>query len=271
MCRTAPRDLALRASGGRTMLMSDTAFANDDEIPAPIMAYPQLAGKRVLVTGVTSTAGVDIVRAFAEHKTQLVIEMAEQSEAMQALAEIAAQSALDLTLVDPARHDEQAITTMARQGIAAYGGVDLVVNIIEIDPSVARGARSVAAVEAALSALFLKACLVGRIAANRMRLTHAAGVILNVAVSSGAAQVVPGFEKVARATLEAMTRGEAQTWAQEGIRFNAVAPGEGGSGLENPDDMPTLYSEPDVAQLALFLATGEGKNLSGLVFDRAMA
>ena len=44
-------------------------------------AYPELAGKRVLITGLTSSCGVDIVRAFAEHKGRLVLQFAEESEA----------------------------------------------------------------------------------------------------------------------------------------------------------------------------------------------
>ena len=37
-------------------------------------AYPELAGKRVLITGITSTSGVDVVRAFAEHRARLVLQ-----------------------------------------------------------------------------------------------------------------------------------------------------------------------------------------------------
>ena len=36
-----------------------------------VPAYPELAGKRVLITGLTSACGVDIVRAFADHKVRL--------------------------------------------------------------------------------------------------------------------------------------------------------------------------------------------------------
>ena len=61
-------------------------------------AYPELAGKRVLITGLSRTHGVDIARAFAEHRTRLVLQVAEDCAEMQAVAEIAAQSALEMRL-----------------------------------------------------------------------------------------------------------------------------------------------------------------------------
>ena len=56
----------------------------------PVPAYPELAGKRVLITGLTRSCGVDIARAFAEHKGRLVLQFAEESEATETMAEIAA-------------------------------------------------------------------------------------------------------------------------------------------------------------------------------------
>ena len=53
-------------------------------------AYPELAGKRVLVTGLSSSCGVDIARAFADHKARLILQFDEMNERTQAIAEIAA-------------------------------------------------------------------------------------------------------------------------------------------------------------------------------------
>src|SRR5436190_23908281 len=58
-------------------------------------AYPELAGKRVLITGLTSSCGVDVVRAFAEHKGRLVLQFTEDSAAMETVAEIIAPEALE--------------------------------------------------------------------------------------------------------------------------------------------------------------------------------
>ena len=64
-------------------------------------AYPELAGKRVLITGLTSRCGVDIARAFAEHKGRLILQFAETSKAMQTVAEIVAPDALEAKVYGP--------------------------------------------------------------------------------------------------------------------------------------------------------------------------
>ena len=63
--------------------------------------YPELAGKRILITGLSSSCGVDIVRAFAEHKTRLILQFDEMSEKMQTIAEIAAPHALEIKAFGP--------------------------------------------------------------------------------------------------------------------------------------------------------------------------
>ena len=52
----------------------------EDALSAP--AYPELVGKRVLVTGVTRRAGIDIARAFAEHRGRVILQFAEASAAI---------------------------------------------------------------------------------------------------------------------------------------------------------------------------------------------
>jgi NAD(P)-dependent dehydrogenase (short-subunit alcohol dehydrogenase family) len=70
------------------------------------------------------------------------------------------------------------------------------------------------------------------------------------------------FACVAKAALAAMTRTQAEEWAGKAIRFNAIAPQSA-----DPRAEPSLAGEPEVAMLALFLASGRGKALSGQVFE----
>jgi len=105
--------------------------------------------------------------------------------------------------------------------------------------------------------------LTTRVVANRMRLTLTEGLVLNVmtmpATHTAGEAALAG---VARATLAAFTRREAENWAENGIRVNAIGPraatSEGGA---------YLTSEPDIASLALYLASKRGKSLTGYVFD----
>lgn len=246
------------------MLM--TAIEALKSAAAASIAYPEIAGKRILITGVSSRFGVDIARSFAEHRARLVLQFDEASEAMQALAELIAPTALELSIHAARPAAEADIVQFARAVAQQYGGLDAVINIVHLDPAGAcvgvDCAGDVAAVEARVCELLLLPCLVARVAANRMRLTHTEGVIINIAVlAAGAGAPERAFAAVAKSTLTAMTRSEAQAWAEQAIRFNAIAPEVGGG------DSSGLAGETDMAALALFLASGRGKSLSGHVFE----
>jgi len=98
-----------------------------------------------------------------------------------------------------------------------------------------------------------------------MRLTLTEGMVLNVmmmpAPSTASETALAG---VARTALAAATRHDARTWSPHGVRINAIG----------PRAMPLeagacLASEPDIAALALYLASKRGRTLSGHIFDAA--
>lgn len=230
-----------------------------------VLSHPELAGKRILITGLTSGCGIDIVRAFAEHRTRLVLQFDETSESMDAIAEIAAPHALDIEAFGPVAADTEAVARFARGAVLAFGGIDTLINLVPLAPGALGKAASVDDIERRISQRLLLPCLMGKIAANRMALSHIEGLILNVAMLTlpirGPAQA---FAAVAKTALAAMTRSQAQQWADKAIRFNAIAPqvspmrpDRGGAG------------EPEIASLALHLASGRGKELSGHVFEAA--
>jgi NAD(P)-dependent dehydrogenase (short-subunit alcohol dehydrogenase family) len=224
--------------------------------------YSEIAGRRILITGLTQSCGVDIARAFAEQGAKLVLQFDETSEEMQAVGEMLAPMAADIAIFAGAPKGTDDIVKFARSAMTAVGGIDAVINIVSLDKPVADGA-SPEAVERAVSELLLLPCLVSRIAANRMRLTLTEGVVLTIATMPASADATTrAFASVAKAALGAMTRGEARQWADQAIRFNAVAPAALG---DNAD--PALGGETDIAALALYLTSGRGKSLSGLVFE----
>jgi NAD(P)-dependent dehydrogenase (short-subunit alcohol dehydrogenase family) len=233
--------------------------------------YPEIAGRRILITGMSRTCGVDIARAFAEQGAKLVLQFDETSDEMQAVSEMLAPVAADLAIFSGAPAGTDAIVKFARAAMTAVGGIDAVINIVALD-ACAADTSTPDAVERAVSELLLLPCLVSRIAANRMRLTLTEGVVLTVAtlpdVTTGTAseKTTRAFAAVAKAALATMTRGEARQWADQAIRFNAVAPATLSDGLD-----PALAGETDIAALALYLISGRGKSLSGLVFDAEYA
>jgi len=228
--------------------------------------YPELAGKRVLITGLTSSFGVDIVRSFAEHRARLVLQFDEVSEKAHVIAEIAAPSALAIEALGPAAIEAEAVTHLARQAVQVFGGLDAVVNIVPL-AALARlpAAATAADIERLVAQRLLLPCLLSGIAANRMALTLTEGLVLNVAPPTGpGGSRARAFAGVVKAALAAMTRSQAEEWAGKGIRFNAIAP----ETAQLPGE-PRLAGELEVAALALYLASGRGKALSGHVFEAA--
>jgi NAD(P)-dependent dehydrogenase (short-subunit alcohol dehydrogenase family) len=233
-----------------------------------VPAYPELVGKRVLITGVTRHSGIDIARAFAERKGRVILQFAEASAAMQAVAEIVAPDALETRVYGPVASGAEA-ARFAKSAVQAFGGLDAVINLVPLDAAHVDRAATVDEVEGVIAAQLELPHMVSRIAANRMSVTWTQGLILNVATLTGRRGGAPGgsrgaFAALAKSTLVDLTRAQAEEWAGRGIRFNAIAPE---TALGEPG--PRLCGEADVAALALYLASRHGKTLSGCVFEAA--
>lgn len=248
------------------MLMSSVL-----EDGASVGRYPELAGKRILVTGLSHAHGIDVARAFADQGCRLVLHMTEETETSNAVLEVLSQSASELRhYCDPLGNMDAAVR-FAQVAAQAFGGLEAVINIVDLAAPTLPADADVADFEDAVADHLQNACLITRVAANRMRLTWAEGLILNIVTcrpprSEADAMMIA----MTRSMLATMTRLEAQRWADQAIRVNAVAPC---SPLDIAMDAhgTCLASEPDVAALALYLASRRGRELSGLVFDAAGA
>lgn len=230
--------------------------------------YPELAGKRVLITGITGRFGVDIARAFAEHNARLILQIEEASPETDTLAEVLSPLAQDMTVRSGPLATTDDVVHYARAMAQTYGGLDVVINLVAIERGAAQDTDgSSTAIETEACELLTRPCLVARIAANRMRLTHTEGLIITIAaLPGGASERYRAFAMIVKSAIAAMTRAEAGEWAGDAIRFNAIAPAVGGVDAE-----PGLSGETGIAALALFLATSRGKALSGHVFEASIA
>ena len=223
--------------------------------------YPELAGRRVLVSGVQGAIGVELVRMLAEQRASLVLAAAAPSPELQALAEIVAPDAMELRLYTGPFADHEAMIRLARTAVQALGGIDIVINLAEVGEPPANSSES--DIAGMVTALLALPCLVSRIAANRMRTTLTQGAIINVVTSApGASARARLVANIARSAIAALTRTEAHNHAKDGLRINAIAPADVLAGRGN-----CITGAPDIATLALHLASGRGHDLSGLVFE----
>ncbi len=231
--------------------------------------YPELAGRRVLVTGLTPHNGVDVARAFADHGCRLVLQSTGDSPEVVAIGELLSQSAGDVRMFTTPLADGEAAVRFAQTAVQAFGGLEVVVNLVDIGADGLAHCNSMYEVEDRVSASLLPMTLMTRVFANRMRLTETEGLLLNVILmpkpTRPAEAAVAG---IVRSAVAALTRGEAHAWAGEALRINAIAPP---SGVDGGREGAGLVSEADIAALALHLASKRGRRLSGLVFDASGA
>lgn len=230
-------------------------------------AYPDLAGLRALVTGASTVAGRAIATALAAHHTRLLIQTRPGSTVPTGEAALLARAAA-LLAVDGDVAGREAAIAFAQQAAAAFGGLEVVVNVIEPDSRAMLAAIAADAVEDLMADLITAPLEITRVAANRMRLTLTKGVVINVlslpqSLNGPQAMVAA----VARSCLADMTRREAARVAADGVRVNMVTtpmplPSTG------PDASgPAAGLIPALANLALAVASpGQGVP-SGLVLE----
>lgn len=227
--------------------------------------HPDVLGARVLITGLSHHTGVDVARAFAEHKTRLVIQSADTAPEFAALMPVLANEAQDMQLYNETIASSDAAVRLAQTSAQVLGGIDVVINLVSVSREGLLNRASLEAIEDLASEKLLAPTLVTQVIANRMRLTWSEGLILNIvhmpAPETAEEAAIAG---ILRAALTAMTQQEAKKWADDAIRINAVGPR---ALLKTPTDGACLAGDPEIAALALYLAGKYGRKLTGHVFD----
>ena len=229
--------------------------------------YGELAGIRVMITGLTPVHGIDIARAFADHKARLVVQTGAPADDPETTAVVAllAETAHEIKVFDQPITTAAGAQRFAQTGTQTYGSLDAVINLVQVLPAELAGLESVDEIESFVADKLRSALVITQTAANRMRLMLTEGLILNIVAMpeavSGRSALIAGM---VRSALADMTRVEAQTWAGHGIRINAIGPRVV---LPAEKRSAALASEPEMAAVALYLASKRARGLSGHVFD----
>ena len=186
---------------------------------------------------------------------------------MTALVALISQSAMEMKLYTDPIMTAQSATRFAQSAQTAFGGLDAVINLQSISHEEMRPLGSETDIESLVARKLTPLTHITRVCANRMRVILSEGSILNVlAMPQPANAREAAIAGYARTALAAMTRGEAGQWADQAVRINAVGPRTQTGGSTGA----ALKSEPDIAALALYLASRRGKTLSSHIFDTEM-
>jgi NAD(P)-dependent dehydrogenase (short-subunit alcohol dehydrogenase family) len=238
----------------------------------------RLESKVAIVTGGGSGLGRAMALTFAREGAAVVVAdlVAERARETAALVTDAGGRALG---VQTDVSDAGQVAAMAEQAVAAFGGVDVLVNnaaisgddnILKIDE--AGWDRTF---DVVLKSVYLcsKTVLPGMI-------ERCSGAILNITSVNGIRAIGREGYSAAKAGIVNLTQNMALKYGRYGIRVNAIAPGTVRTAIwddrlaQNPnaiDRVVTYYplgrigAPDDIANAALFLVSGESSWITGIV------
>ncbi len=228
------------------------------------------AGSRVLVTGGSNGIGSAIAKGFASAGAEVVIT-GTRASAEEYDGDLSAYEYRQLELTD-----KEAIAALA----ASFERLDVLVNNAggnfpggkhEAAPDVFEESVAINLFGAYRLAVGCK----DKLAASGL---DGGGSVINMASMGAffAVPIVPGYAAAKAATVQ-MTKNLAATWAGEGVRVNAVAPGlietnmtalmKGVEALEKPfldrTPMARWGTPDDIAPVVLFLASSAARFITG--------
>ncbi len=190
------------------------------------MGYPQLElnGKAALVIGGTSGIGLEIAKGLAKAGADVVATGRREDLVKAAAREIRALGRRSLEIPCDVT-DESTITNLLNAAIAAFGGVQILVNCAgrtKRTPTVdVPDAEWNAIMETNLTGT-LRACRV----VGRHMIERGYGRIINIAsLSSFVALYQVAAYSASKAAVASLTKSLAIEWASKGVCVNAIAPG----------------------------------------------
>lgn len=234
--------------------------------------YPDLQGKRVVVTGAAHGIGLAIARAFASADSRVVAVRHGDAGPVPEIAGSVEWLACDIRQPVP-------LARRLEELEAAGEGVDVLVN----NAGVMRRAPLIDAARDDWEAMFdtnvAATFWLCRHFARHMR-TRGGGAIVNAASFAGTVPSVShGVYAASKAALLSLTRSMAAEWAPYGIRVNAFSPGVIPTRMTQPAlernearmldaiSMRRTGRADEVAAVVLFLASASSSYVTGVNVD----
>jgi NAD(P)-dependent dehydrogenase (short-subunit alcohol dehydrogenase family) len=241
---------------------------------------PELEDRTCVITGAGRGIGAAIATLFAEHGARLAILEREPALGEETAARLTSQGAdARFYAVDVA--DEAAVTSVAEEVAADFGGVDVLVNnagIGRLGPSMTFSLKDW---QESFDVLATGVFLCSREFGKALRANPAGGAIVNIASINGIVAFPMRLAYSAgKAAVISMTKVLAVEWSAYGIRVNAVAPGNTETemvkeaidqGLIDMDaymahtPLARLGQPEDIAEAVLYLASDRSRFVTGQV------
>jgi 3-oxoacyl-[acyl-carrier protein] reductase len=241
------------------------------------MSDGMLAGRRALITGAAQGIGLEIARTLHGFGAQVVLADLNGEQAQAAAAELgegAIGVRCDVT-------DEHSVDDAVAATIAAFGGIDVLVNNAGITRDASLKKMTLADFDSVIT-VHLRGAWLGIRAASAVMREAQSGSIINISSMSGKVGN-PGQTNysAAKAGLVGMTKAAAKELAHHGVRVNAIQPGliktpmtaamtpEAFAATEATIPMRRAGEPGEVANVVAFLASDLSSYMTGTVLEVA--
>ena len=242
----------------------------------------RLGGKVAIVVGATSGIGRAVAERFASEGARVVAGSTGESRSDDRPVEEAIRDAGgEATFVECDLRDQASLDAMVEAAVAEFGGLDVVCNSAAV---ITRG--PITETDEADMDFVLDVNLAGP-----MRLAKAAlpalvernGTLINVSSEAGERGIanLPVY-CASKGGLNTLTKQLAVEYGPEGVNVNAISPGTTKTAMNEEvratdpewierrrEDIPigSLNEPEDVAELAVYLASGPAKQVNGAVVN----
>jgi dehydrogenase/reductase SDR family protein 4 len=239
-----------------------------------------LKGKVAIITGSSKGIGAAMAHGLAEHGAKVIVSSRDQA-AVDAVAAEIKKAGYEATGIACHVGDEEQLAQLVEKTIAAYGGVDILINNAAINPTFGPLADTELGAFDKIMHVNLRSCFILANLCFASMKERGGGSIINIASVEGLKPSQGlGPYSISKAALIMLSKSQAKEWGAFGIRSNAVCPGlvqtKLSAGLwQNEKILDSItkhlpagrMAQPDeMTGLAVFLASNAASYCTGGVY-----